>query len=99
MRHDDAGRPGIRAGLAAASDHHGGAVLGRGPTDTVARMVAERMSADLGQQIIIENIGGAGAPWGPAMSPRPMLMAIRCFCITSAWPPRPRYTATLPMTR
>ncbi|GLK64499.1 MULTISPECIES: tripartite tricarboxylate transporter substrate-binding protein [Paracoccus] len=35
-----------------------------GPTDTVARMVAERMSADLGQQIIIENIGGAGGTLG-----------------------------------
>ncbi|KRW95468.1 tripartite tricarboxylate transporter substrate-binding protein, partial [Paracoccus sp. MKU1] len=35
-----------------------------GPTDTVARMVAERMSADLGQQIIVENIGGAGGTLG-----------------------------------
>ena len=31
-----------------------------GPTDTVARLVAERMSADLGQQIVIQNVGGAG---------------------------------------
>jgi tripartite-type tricarboxylate transporter receptor subunit TctC len=37
-----------------------------GPTDTVARMVAERMSADLGQQIIVENIGGAGGTLGAA---------------------------------
>ncbi len=35
-----------------------------GPTDTVARMVAERMSADLGHQIIVENIGGAGGTLG-----------------------------------
>jgi tripartite-type tricarboxylate transporter receptor subunit TctC len=35
-----------------------------GPTDTVARLVAEEMSADLGQQIIVENIGGAGGTVG-----------------------------------
>ena len=32
--------------------------MGGGP-DGVARLVAERMSADLGQQIVIENVGGA----------------------------------------
>jgi tripartite-type tricarboxylate transporter receptor subunit TctC len=35
-----------------------------GPTDTVARLVAESMSKDLGQQIIVENIGGAGGTLG-----------------------------------
>ncbi|MFB9224821.1 tripartite tricarboxylate transporter substrate-binding protein [Paracoccus cavernae] len=35
-----------------------------GPTDTVARLVAEKMSGDLGQQIIIENLGGAGGTLG-----------------------------------
>lgn len=35
-----------------------------GPTDTVARLVAESMSKDLGQQIIIENVGGAGGSLG-----------------------------------
>lgn len=35
-----------------------------GPTDTVARLVAERMSADLGEQIVIENMGGAGGTLG-----------------------------------
>lgn len=35
-----------------------------GPTDTVARMVADKMSTDLGQQIIVENIGGAGGTLG-----------------------------------
>ncbi|TNC46930.1 tripartite tricarboxylate transporter substrate binding protein BugD [Rubellimicrobium rubrum] len=37
-----------------------------GPTDTVARLVAEKMSADLGQQIIVENVGGAGGTLGAA---------------------------------
>lgn len=35
-----------------------------GPTDTVARLVAEKMSTDLGQQIIVENLGGAGGTLG-----------------------------------
>jgi tripartite-type tricarboxylate transporter receptor subunit TctC len=37
-----------------------------GPTDTVARLVAEAMSKDLGQQVIVENVGGAGGTLGAA---------------------------------
>ena len=37
-----------------------------GPTDTVARLVAESMSKDLGQQIVVENVGGAGGTLGAA---------------------------------
>jgi tripartite-type tricarboxylate transporter receptor subunit TctC len=37
-----------------------------GPTDTVARLTAEKMSQDLGQQIIVENVGGAGGTLGAA---------------------------------
>jgi len=35
-----------------------------GPTDTVARLVAEAMSKDLGQQVLVENVGGAGGTLG-----------------------------------
>jgi tripartite-type tricarboxylate transporter receptor subunit TctC len=35
-----------------------------GPTDTVARLVAESMGRTLGQTVIIENIGGAGGTIG-----------------------------------
>jgi len=35
-----------------------------GPTDTVSRLVAESMSKDLGQQIVVENVGGAGGTLG-----------------------------------
>ncbi|MEP9351656.1 tripartite tricarboxylate transporter substrate-binding protein [Xanthobacter sp. KR7-225] len=31
-----------------------------GPTDTVARLIAESMSRSLGQQVVVENVGGAG---------------------------------------
>ena len=35
-----------------------------GPTDTVGRLIGQSMSKDLKQQIIIENIGGAGGTVG-----------------------------------
>jgi len=35
-----------------------------GPSDTVAQLVAEAMSADLGQRVVIENVGGAGGSIG-----------------------------------
>jgi tripartite-type tricarboxylate transporter receptor subunit TctC len=37
-----------------------------GPVDTMARILAARMSETLGQQIVIENIGGAGGMTGAA---------------------------------
>ncbi len=37
-----------------------------GPTDTVARLVGQSMSKTLGQQVIIENVGGAGGTIGAA---------------------------------
>jgi tripartite-type tricarboxylate transporter receptor subunit TctC len=35
-----------------------------GPTDTVTRLVAEPMSKELGQQIVVQNVGGAGGTLG-----------------------------------
>ncbi len=35
-----------------------------GPTDTVARLISEVMSRELGKQVIIENVGGAGGTLG-----------------------------------
>lgn len=35
-----------------------------GPTDIVARIVAEQMSRSLGQQVVIENVAGAGGTTG-----------------------------------
>src|ERR1700723_2066207 len=32
-----------------------------GPTDTIARILAERLQGALGQSVIIENVGGAGS--------------------------------------
>lgn len=41
-----------------------------GPSDTVARLVAQSMSATLGQQVLIENIGGAGGSLGAGQAAR-----------------------------
>jgi tripartite-type tricarboxylate transporter receptor subunit TctC len=35
-----------------------------GPTDTVGRTVAERMHAELGQPIVLENVSGAAGSIG-----------------------------------
>ena len=35
-----------------------------GPTDAVGRVVAQRLSVELGQQVVVENIGGAGGMTG-----------------------------------
>src|SRR6266540_7228151 len=35
-----------------------------GPQDTIGRVVAQRMSEVLGQQVVVENIGGAGGSTG-----------------------------------
>jgi tripartite-type tricarboxylate transporter receptor subunit TctC len=37
-----------------------------GPTDTVTRLVAEAMGRDLGQAVVVENVGGAGGTLGAA---------------------------------
>ncbi|WP_020656091.1 tripartite tricarboxylate transporter substrate binding protein BugD [Massilia niastensis] len=37
-----------------------------GPTDTIARLLAQAMGANLKQQVIVENVGGAGGTLGAA---------------------------------
>lgn len=37
-----------------------------GPTDTVARLIAEPMTRSLGQQVVVENVGGASGTIGAA---------------------------------
>ena len=37
-----------------------------GPTDTVTRLIAEAMGRDLGQTVVVENVGGAGGTLGAA---------------------------------
>src|SRR5262245_53556310 len=53
------GRSGC-ADLSRAGDHARRAVRARGSASTAARAVADKMSETLGQQIVIDNRGGAG---------------------------------------
>ena len=41
-----------------------------GPTDTLGRILAERMRATLGQPVIVENVGGAGGTIGASRAVR-----------------------------
>src|SRR6478735_4103680 len=47
-------------------------------TDVTARLFAQHLSAALGQQVIIDNRGGAGGGIGAELWPRPSPMATRC---------------------
>jgi tripartite-type tricarboxylate transporter receptor subunit TctC len=61
---------GVGLGSASAQDYPTGTITmvvpfsAGGPTDTVTRLVAEPMSRALGQQIIVENVTGAGGTLG-----------------------------------
>ena len=56
-----------------------------GSTDAVARIVAERMRASLGQAVVIENVGGAGGSIGVGRVARatPERTAQRSRCRTT----------------
>jgi tripartite-type tricarboxylate transporter receptor subunit TctC len=69
----------ILAGIALFTASHGGAqqyptkvvtvivpFTAGGPTDTVARLIAQPMTNALKQQVIVENVGGAGGTIGAA---------------------------------
>ena len=67
-----AGVVGLYAGVAFAQDYPTQPITivvpfsAGGPTDTVARLVAEPMSKTLGQQVVVQNVGGAGGTLGAA---------------------------------
>jgi len=52
--------------LANSADHHGIVpIRRRRPTDVVGRIVAQQVGDILKQQLVVENIGGAGGMTGP----------------------------------
>ena len=58
-----------------------------GPTDTVGRLLSEPMTRVLGQQVVVENVGGASGTMGPRVSPGRTRTVIRSYCTL---PPRLR---------
>ena len=65
-----------------------------GSTDVLARVLAEAMTRDLGQQVIVENLGGAGGTIGTSRVTRAQADGHTCCCTTWASPRRPRSTAS-----
>jgi tripartite-type tricarboxylate transporter receptor subunit TctC len=59
-----------------------------GPTDVIARLVADRLSAAWGQQLYVENLPGAGGNLGvengARAAPRPASSSIRACTARSA---------------
>ena len=50
-----------------------------GPTDVIARVVAQKLTESLGQQFYVENLPGAGGNTGTARPPRRRPTATRCW--------------------
>jgi tripartite-type tricarboxylate transporter receptor subunit TctC len=48
-----------------------------GSTDAQARIIAEHLGRELGQQIAVVNVGGAAARWASRKPPKPRRTAIR----------------------
>jgi len=49
-----------------------------GPADFLGRLIGQKMSEDLGQQIVVDNRPGANTIIGARRSPRPAPTATRC---------------------
>ena len=68
-----------------------------GAVDTVARIVAPKLSERLGKPVVIENRGGAGSTLGTAIRPRPLRTATRSACPAAArWRSDRRCTSNCP---
>ena len=72
-----------------------------GPVDTIGRIMAARMSELLGQQVIIENVGGAGGMTGAARAAKSapdgytlLLSGSAVLAINQTLYKRPLYNAT-----
>ena len=50
-----------------------------GPTDVIARLVAQKLSESLGQQFYVENIPGAGGNTGTAQVAKAPPTDTRCW--------------------
>ena len=69
-----------------------------GPSDTIGRLVADHLGRKLGQQLVVENVGGAGGTLGAERAAKAAPTATRSSHITAGCPPEPRSTPTCATT-
>jgi tripartite-type tricarboxylate transporter receptor subunit TctC len=64
-----------------------------GGTDIVARRIAQKLSEGLGQQVVVDNRGGAGGVLGADLAARRRPMAIRSSSYRAVTPSIPACTS------
>jgi len=67
-----------------------------GPTDVIARLVAQKLSERWGQQIYIENIPGAGGNTGVAMVARTQADGYTMLVVSTGFMVNPSMYAKVP---
>ena len=73
---------------------HGGAFAAGGPTDNVARSLAEAMRPTLGQTVVVENKGGAGGTIGTTQVARAQPDGYSVLLMHAGFSTAPRCTRT-----
>src|ERR1700694_4571061 len=67
-----------------------------GPTDVIARIVAQKLSETLGQQVVTENIPGAGGNTGVAMVARAPADGYTMLVVSTGFIVNPSMYAKIP---
>src|ERR1700730_7604705 len=67
-----------------------------GPTDVIARIVAQKLSETLGQQVVTENIPGAGGNTGVAMVARSLPDGYTVLVVSTGFIVNPSMYAKIP---
>jgi tripartite-type tricarboxylate transporter receptor subunit TctC len=67
-----------------------------GPTDVIARIVAQKLSETLGQQVVTENIPGAGGNTGVAMVARSLADGYTVLVVSTGFIVNPSMYAKIP---
>jgi tripartite-type tricarboxylate transporter receptor subunit TctC len=67
-----------------------------GPTDVIARIVGQKLSESLGQQFVVENVGGAGGNTGTAMAAKSPADGYTVLVVSTGFVINPSLNAKVP---